>query len=97
MNKDIMGKIRNLLQHHERMKQGKRVVTVLSLLIVMFTVYMLALQAITLERDAYACGLEQHVHEEECYALQPVLVCGFADEVNDGEIATDASGDSLLL
>ncbi|MCI5625986.1 MAG: LPXTG cell wall anchor domain-containing protein [Clostridiales bacterium] len=52
----------------------------LSAVVVFVTTYMLILPAITMENQALICGMEEHVHTEDCY--QSVLVC---EEGQDGQ------------
>ena len=55
----------------KRYKFWKRAVSFLGMAVVFVTTYMLILPAITLTKPA--CGLEEHIHTEECYSRE--LVC----------------------
>lgn len=64
---------RKILQQAERYKRGyrlkrirKRILTVLSAIVVFITTYMLILPAITVGNDVY-CGSEEHEHTDSCY------------------------------
>lgn len=59
---------------HIRKKKWRRVVTVLSCIVVFCTTYALILPAVTMSQQPF-CGKEDHIHDpESCYAR--VLVCG---------------------
>lgn len=47
----------------------RRLVSILSCIVVFCTTYALILPAVTLERDdiVYYCGKEEHQHTDECY------------------------------
>lgn len=69
-----------MLEKAQRCLEGKRgrrlwlrVVTGLACVVVFCTVYALILPALTLEKPS--CGLEEHVHTEECYVKADSLIC----------------------
>lgn len=64
----------NYLKTHLQKKKWRRVVTVLSCIVVFCTTYALILPAVTMSQQPF-CGKEEHIHDpESCYAR--VLVCG---------------------
>ena len=65
---------------HIRKKKWRRVVTVLSCIVVFCTTYALILPALTMTQQTF-CGIEAHTHEpDSCY--ERVLICG--QETADG-------------
>ena len=78
-------RIRKYIIEHRKDKAFRRGVRILGCLVVFITTYALIYPALALEKDAY-CGIEAHVHTDECYAL--VLNCG--QEETDGHTHTDA-------
>lgn len=80
MRHTFIGKAAELFQSKRRRKRVQRTVAALSAVVVFVTTYMLILPAITMENQTLICGLEEHVHTEDCY--QTVLVC---EEGQDGQ------------
>ena len=80
MRHTFIGKAAELFQSKRRRKRVQRTVAALSAVVVFVTTYMLILPAITMENQVLICGLEEHVHTEDCY--QTVLVC---EEGQDGQ------------
>ena len=80
MRHTFIGKAAELFQSRRRRKRVQRTVAALSAVVVFVTTYMLILPAITMENQALICGMEEHVHTEDCY--QSVLVC---EEGQDGQ------------
>ena len=80
MRHTFIGKAAELFQSKRRRKRVQRTVAALSAVVVFVTTYMLILPAITMENQALICGMEEHVHTEDCY--QTVLVC---EEGQDGQ------------
>ena len=64
---------------HKNNGVWRKIVTVLASVAVFCVTYALILPAITKEEKTF-CELEEHEHTEECYKLQPVLICGFGSE-----------------
>ena len=65
----------------------KKVVGVLSCMVMLWTSYMLILPAITMEKTTY-CGFEMHQHSSECYEKIPecdesVLTCGMEEHTHE--------------
>lgn len=61
-----------MVQRQHRRRNWRTVFTALAAVVVFVTVYMLILPAITMERPIF-CGMEEHVHTDECYTWE--LVC----------------------
>lgn len=53
----------------------RRIVTILSCIVVFCTTYALIMPAVTMSRDT-ACGKEEHTHTEACYDENGALICG---------------------
>lgn len=62
--------LRRLLKDKARLRKWKRVMTALSCIVVVCTVYALSLPAQTL-----ACNMEEHTHTAECYDENNELIC----------------------
>ena len=58
--------IRDLMKKVYRKKAWNRTVTTVAGIIVFITTYMLILPAITMTKNP-VCGLEEHVHDDNCY------------------------------
>lgn len=80
MRHTFIGKAAELFQSKRRRKRVQRTVAALSAVVVFVTTYMLILPAITMENQVLICGMEEHVHTEDCY--KTVLVC---EEGQDGQ------------
>ena len=74
MNKILMQNAEKYRKRRVRKKLWQRIVSVMGCIVVFCTTYALILPAITLEQTAY-CGHEAHLHEEACYAQEPLLIC----------------------
>ncbi len=70
MKKPVMERAAEYRKHIHRKKTWKRIVSAMAAFVVFVTTYAMMLPAITLE-DAVYCGLEEHQHTEECYAMMP--------------------------
>lgn len=66
MDKNLLKKINMFLGEHRSRKKQKMVVSMLAVVVVFFTAYILLIPASTAERDT-VCGLEEHIHNSECY------------------------------
>ena len=77
---------------HERKNIWKRIVTVLSCLVVFCTTYALILPAITASDDTF-CGFAEHTHSDVCFDSR--LVCGL-DE-SDEHTHSDACYEKVLV
>lgn len=62
-------------ERHIRKMKWRRIVTVLSCIVVFCTTYALIIPAVTMSRDT-ACGKEEHTHTEACYDENGALICG---------------------
>ena len=74
-----------LLRTQERKTLWTRMVAALAVVVVIGVAYTLMLPAITMENQL-VCGLPEHVHTEECYAMvdgEQVLVCGLTEHVHN--------------
>ncbi len=68
MNQDIQTRAEQLNSIHRRKSVWYRILSVLVCIAVFVTTYAMILPAITLETtDATYCGLEAHIHTDECY------------------------------
>ena len=71
--KELLRKIRQILQDRKTRRFFTRVVSSVAAIVVFVTTYALILPAITLEKTA-SCGIEEHQHSDSCYEER--LVCG---------------------
>ena len=62
-------------ERHIRKMKWRRIVTILSCIVVFCTAYALIMPAVTMSRDT-ACGKEEHTHTEACYDENGALICG---------------------
>lgn len=62
-------------ERHIRKMKWRRIVTILSCIVVFCTAYALIIPAVTMSRDT-ACGKEEHTHTEACYDENGALICG---------------------
>lgn len=62
-------------ERHIRKMKWRRIVTILSCIVVFCTTYALIIPAVTMSRDT-ACGKEEHTHTEACYDENGALICG---------------------
>lgn len=67
MAEEVNRSIENYQKKRKKKKSWKKVLRVLSCIVVFCTVYALIIPAITQERNTY-CGKEEHIHDEACYA-----------------------------
>lgn len=61
-------------QRHIRKMRWRRVVMILSCIVVFCTTYALIMPAVTMSHTA--CGKEEHVHSDACYDENGALICG---------------------
>lgn len=82
MRKGLLKQIEKLNKSRRQRKWWQRVVRTMAMVVVFCTTYALILPAITMERDVI-CGLEAHVHEDNCYSQQHTVSfqCGLEDQV----------------
>lgn len=62
-------------ERHIRKMKWRRIVTILSCIVVFCIAYALIIPAVTMSRDT-ACGKEEHTHTEACYDENGALICG---------------------
>lgn len=65
----------NAKARYRRRRSWRSIVTTLAAVVVFVTTYALILPAITMEKEP-TCGIEEHIHEESCFASQVSLSCG---------------------
>ena len=83
MEESLVTQVSRYLKSQRRRKIGYQVLTCMASVVVFCTVYALILPAITISNEM-TCGLEQHEHDESCYAMaaaaaQPELICDTSD------------------
>ncbi len=74
-----------LLQIQRRRTNWIRIVCILAAVVIFGVTNALMMHAETME-DGYVCGMEEHLHSEECYEVQDdqtVLVCGMNEHTHD--------------
>lgn len=79
MRRSIRNDAAERIRISRRSRHWHMLVTCLAAVVVFITTYMLILPAITMER-ASACGMEEHIHGDECYEQEQVLACGLEDD-----------------
>ena len=77
-------RVRAYMRNGRNRRFWRRLLSVLSCVVVFVTTYALLLPAITLEKTA-ACGIEAHQHDQSCFEQH--LICGL--EETDGHQHTD--------
>ena len=66
MGKAFIRQTEKLSREHKRKHRRRNVVIALAAVVVFGTAYALMLPAVTWD-DGLVCGLEEHIHTEECY------------------------------
>lgn len=91
MNSDLQLQAEKLNSKHRRKRIWYRILSVPVCVVVFITTYTMILPAITLEStpDTY-CGIEEHVHGDECYETPGVpehksIKCAVQESLGDGE------------
>ena len=74
-------KLNEMLRKIYRKRTIRRIVALLSVVILLSTANTLKMSADTLERIA-ACGMAEHTHAEECYDGAGALICGLGEHVH---------------
>ena len=69
------------------------IVTAMSVIVALCTVYVMILPALTLE-ETPICGLEEHTHNDECYAVIEPEDLSADSEEPDAEVSGEVSSDS---
>lgn len=88
MRKQLSVRALSYLKTHMQKKKWRRVVTVLSCIVVFCTTYALILPAVTMTQQTF-CGKQAHVHTpEDCY--ERVLICGQEQAEPAEHVHTDA-------
>ena len=75
---DLFKRASNFISQQKRNKLRCRLLSVMGVIVVFITTYMLILPGITMERKTI-CDMEEHEHTEECYAYNTALVCGLEE------------------
>lgn len=92
MDSSILKKAGNYLSEQKKKSRLKKLASALAVVIMLGTVFVLAMPASTLEKEAY-CGIEEHAHTKECY--EEVLICGLEENssqaASGGETAEQGS------
>ena len=74
-----------------RLRQSVMILTVLSLIVALVTVWSLRMTGVTIANGA-TCGCEEHLHIEEC--LQDnVLICGYEEHSHSLSCYSDSNAD----
>ncbi len=70
--------VRKKVKQYNKKGRLKRIIAVLSVFVLLFTLNQLTFEADTLQRKA-ACGLIEHVHTQDCYGPSGDLICGYEE------------------
>ena len=84
--------IKQALQNKSRSQRWRNIILCLSFVVVFCTVFALIHPAITLE-NALSCNIEEHTHNENCYASDGSLICTREEHVHTEDC--NAANDSL--
>lgn len=84
--------IKQALQNKSRSQRWRNIILCLSFVVVFCTVFALIHPAITLENDL-RCNIEEHTHNENCYASDGSLICTREEHVHTEDC--NAVNDSL--
>lgn len=84
--------IKQALQNKSRSQRWRNIILCLSFVVVFCTVFALIHPAITLE-NALRCNIEEHTHNENCYASNGSLICTREEHVHTENC--NASSDSI--
>ncbi len=71
MKEKLILHVTKLAQEQKRWKRWHKTVTVMAAVVVFCTVYALILPAVTMGAKTF-CGMEEHIHTEECYLLRRI-------------------------
>ena len=74
MQENIEYDVQKYKRRHQKRKVWRNFVRIMACVVVFCTTYALILPAITMEKEAF-CGIEAHVHEDDCYGNQASLIC----------------------
>ena len=79
LSKKASKQAKQYVKSHRVMKKWHKVVAVMGALVVVGTAAALTLPAVTKQSETY-CGLEEHVHSDECYQVERTLICELSEE-----------------
>lgn len=85
---DFLRKLSDVLTLARMKRRWQKISVLLAVVVLIITVYLLTLPAITMEGDT-VCGLDEHQHTEDCFYQTYVLTCSF------DETTTSADGDAV--
>ncbi len=88
--------IREFTKKGNRRRLFKRVVSLLCVVVLLFTMNTLKRNANTLERIAM-CGLQEHTHTAGCYNSSGELVCAIPEHVHTDACYQQSPSDDLVL
>lgn len=72
----IWQKIADIILLSRLEKRWQKAASLLAIIVVFCTTYMLILPAITLANETY-CGYDAHLHEDGCYVIEKTLNCSY--------------------
>jgi len=67
MNKDLLYRANQFSKEIQKKRRRKRIISLLSVFVVLATLNTLTLPAITMGKQT-SCGKEEHIHNDECYS-----------------------------
>lgn len=76
MDSSILKKAGKYLSERKWRRRYKGWICALTAVVALGVLFVLAMPASTLEKEAY-CGMEEHAHSDECY--EKALICGYED------------------
>ena len=79
LENNLEQRLQKYAKKQERKKVWKKILSVLSVMVVFCTTYALILPAITQERETF-CQIEEHIHSESCFATEKTLLCETIEE-----------------
>jgi len=88
--------IREFTKKGNRRRLLKRVVSLLCVVVLLFTMNTLKRNANTLERIAM-CGIQEHIHTAGCYNSSGELVCAIQEHIHTDACYQQSPSDDLLL
>ena len=88
--------IREFTKRGNRRRLLKRVVSLLCVVVLLFTMNTLKRTANTLERIAM-CGLQEHTHTAGCYNSSGKLVCAIPEHVHTDACYQQSPSNDLVL
>ena len=87
MHETIKKMAQAFTKQREQRRRAYAAFTALAILVSVTTTYWLVKPASTMAAE-YTCGIEEHVHTDECYA--DVLICGYGETEEDSEDSEEA-------